>query len=753
MESFAENDSGLLYVADGHSPLMRWDGLTLQMEEAGIVAPTVGVTISNGAGSGAIQGVYFAFLRFVDRFGNVSDLSPVSTTLTAAGATGAITGASNATPIEITSVAHGLTTGMTVVIDDIQGNTAANGTFVLTVTGLDTFTLASSIGNADYIQGGTWSRGIGGITYGSVQVPTDVKVTRRQILRNTDGQADTFYVDVDTADLTSTSFTSTLTDSELSAQEAQPLLDNLGRPLANVHGVPVNHKPFLAHHLGRLFLAGQVDYKRGMVKVTTGSTTVTGVGTDWTSGLGNRYLYIDGTAESYQISSVSLSAQTLTLTSAYQGTTNKFAMYAIRPAPAERRLVYYSEAGFADSVPAFNALSVPEDGDEVTGAMQRSSFVFILEKKHVWKLTFQDDPQTDGAIFLTANRGCINQRSWVVVDNKAYLLDEEGVWLFSGGAESVSDPIQEIFRPLSRSRYVINWQASDHFHAAHSRNQSTIRWFVCLEGDFLPRHALCYNYRLQRWSIEEYPVPIGSSAVGIMNGVEQVFLGGPGGKIYALGQGFLDGADAGDGTVQGTVTAASLFTLSDGLASFAACAGAPVVITGGTGKGQRRQVVDLSATSLTLDRPWLIMPDTTSTYQVGGVQWNWKSSCLRFAANETDERRRLEIVFQPTTEDATLDARFFQDFSSAAEVQRVSTAAAQGGGVATTSGKADHVVDLTTATGVVQILRPGHKEYFASGQRYTQFELAGVGTDEPITIYQLAYEGVAQMATIGGGGQ
>lgn len=47
-------------------------------------------------------------------------------------------------------------TGQRVTIASVGGNTAANGTFTITNTGTDTFTLDGSTGNGDYTSGGTW---------------------------------------------------------------------------------------------------------------------------------------------------------------------------------------------------------------------------------------------------------------------------------------------------------------------------------------------------------------------------------------------------------------------------------------------------------------------------------------------------------------------------------------------------------------------------------------------------------------------
>lgn len=67
-----------------------------------------------------------------------------------------ITAATNASPIQITtSVGTSLATGQTVTISGVAGNTAANGTFKITVVNSTTFTLDGSTGNGTYTSGGT----------------------------------------------------------------------------------------------------------------------------------------------------------------------------------------------------------------------------------------------------------------------------------------------------------------------------------------------------------------------------------------------------------------------------------------------------------------------------------------------------------------------------------------------------------------------------------------------------------------------
>lgn len=70
----------------------------------------------------------------------------------------AVTGATNATPIVVTTATHGLETGDKVTIAGVGGNTAADGDWEVTVISTTTFSLKGSVGNGSYTTGGTVAR-------------------------------------------------------------------------------------------------------------------------------------------------------------------------------------------------------------------------------------------------------------------------------------------------------------------------------------------------------------------------------------------------------------------------------------------------------------------------------------------------------------------------------------------------------------------------------------------------------------------
>jgi hypothetical protein len=71
--------------------------------------------------------------------------------------TNTIQGATNASPIVVTSANHGLSTGARVTITGVAGNLGANGTWVVTVIDNNTFSLTGSVGNGAYTSGGVWN--------------------------------------------------------------------------------------------------------------------------------------------------------------------------------------------------------------------------------------------------------------------------------------------------------------------------------------------------------------------------------------------------------------------------------------------------------------------------------------------------------------------------------------------------------------------------------------------------------------------
>ena len=745
--SYAETPSGLLLLANGVDPMLRWDGLSGTADTAGVQPPGTAIAMG-GQAVGTLVGMRYAYCRFVDRNGNPSTLSPISNAVNL-GRDGliediAINLSTGVATIQATG--HGLSPTDVVVIQGV-GGLSISGSIAVTTIDPDHFALtAIRVTSGAWTGGGSWTWGVKTVVYQSVPIPLETKVARRQILRNLDGSADVFYVDIDTTDLTSTTLSSDRDDESLSACESVPLATGDDLPYASRYAPPPSHKSIIASHSGRMFACGEVTISLGNVIPRFGSTTVTGIGTAWPGSLVGRFLYVSGATQPYEIAGVNTVSQTITLTIPYADTSQPYATYAIRPAPGERRLVYYTEPGLPESWPPWNAFAIPEENDEIVGMMTRTGFLYFIEKRHIHRFTMQNEP-SEGQDFASINRGCINNRCLVQVENTTYLLDEAGIHAFDGGqaTEAISTPIQTIFQSDGLlGGLMVDWTAdSTLWHASHDPVRNTIRWFVQMGGYDGIFHAISYDYRQQRWWIEQYPTAITSSTTGVV-GYRRSLVGTDARRVVVLGEGSLDlVADAGPG-YGGSVSAADSTSLTDALAAFPAnLAGAPVSITSGTGRRQQAIICDNTSTSLTIVTPWGTIPDGTSTYQVGGVNWSWRSGWFEYVSEEENENPRdVMLTYQPTQNPAAVDLQIFNDHSAEA---RLSSYGTSQDGVETTANDPNVSFNLQTrASRAGWSLQRfgGHSEVYGYGEQYLQILLAGVQCSESIRIFQVTLNGV-----------
>jgi hypothetical protein len=686
------------------------------------------------------MGKFAAFQRFLDARGNPSNLSPPGVLITV-GRDGWIAGVTTTTAglVAVTSPGHGLSPGDVVLISGVPEVPIDGDRTVGTVTA-DTFTLSDAVATSGtHHGGGTWAIGASSLTY-HASPPTDPKVARRQILRNLDGDFGTFYVDVDTTDLTATTFTSSRTDLDLSTREPIPLADEDGFPLASNHGLPPSHKLAICAHQGRIFAAGEVAVTEGHAVVSLGSNVVNGIGTAWVPSLAGRLFTHTEAGQSFEIASVT-SATSLTLNRPYDGPSSVFAPYAIRPAPAERRLVYYSEPNRPESWPSWNAFAVPESNDEIVGLVALKSSLFIVERRAIHRLTFKADPARDGMVFPKSGRGCVNHRCIAVADGVAYMLDESGIHAFDGDAsEHLSDPVRAMFQSDPSSELRIDWSADRGlWHAVLDQVRGVIRWFVALEGGTPNADAIAFSYRSGRWWVERYTEPVTASCVGAV-GHRRALAGTTARRVIVLGEGRLDALADGLGVTSGVVESAAdgahLVLSGGGLPPD--LGGVPVCVVTGSAAGQSSVICDSTSSTLEVVEPFNPPPAPGDIIQVGGIPFQWRSGWFRYAPDESENPRDIELVFQPTTTAQTLSTLVYLDhsptpmpWSRSREMDGTSITADSSRLVARLDSPRGHLIHRIT----------GHSDPYASGDRYVSVELAGVQGQALVRVFQITLSG------------
>lgn len=486
------------------------------------------------------------------------------------------------------------------------------------------------------------------IKYQDVQAPTDPRVVKRQIWRNTSGQVQNFYLDVETDDLSTTEFVSNNSDNQLVLKDLITFTDVDGYTIPYLYAQPPDDKPFIAELRSRIFAVGSRRYYEGSVQVENGSDLVTGIGTSWTASLIGRR-FICGTLE-YLIKNVDPDTQEITLASSYAGETDNFALYVIAPYAAEELVVRWSDpvAG-PEAWPLTGQMLLPQDGDVITGIVNYGDALYITKTRNIYRLNFTEDPAIDGEVSPAARRGCINHRCAVTVEGACLMLDREGIHAFIGGPnpQHISLPVGDLFRE-DTDGLRINWQADVcMFHAAHYQELSTVKWFVPLAGDLFPWHAICYDYRRSRFWVESYPRPITSSCYSLAI-TGRPLLGTTEGKILAADTGSLDLVSPG-GTLFTVAAVNSQWSIElDAVPK--PCTGVPFVIVTGAAAGYDRIISYQDDEEIQFLSPVPVKISVGDKIQIGGIPFRMRTA--EFAADRMDGNnpKSFSMEFDPNNE-------------------------------------------------------------------------------------------------------
>lgn len=586
------------------------------------------------------------------------------------------------------------------------------------------------------------------ISYTNIPVSSDARVAGRQIWRSTAGQSTELYLDAQLNDNSTTSTSSTKTDAQLADVSNPRLRINApdGRVNALRFGVPPDWMGHVCYHANATIWTGSTPYEVGHAEVTNGSPTVTIIGGTVTAAMDGRKFVARGSTTEYDIDSVNTGANTLTLSANYGGSTDKFASYMIHKGKEHWRRLYPSYPGEPESVYLGDGVDIDSDysaEQRIIAAYSFNSFVYVATPTRTHRWVFANDPRA-GEFYPTEERGLLNKRAYCYVENSVACMDREGFYLFNGG---VVNPISNVISDWLREN--VFWGNARWFHASSLPSEETVKFFVCLDGSRFPRHSVCFNYRTLRWWWEEYPWPIASSASVPIAVRKEILYGGPQEMILTGGK-YFDAADQQRDLSSrfGVIASTSMsVTIEDAnWLEEADVALGPIHIVSGRGKGQQRQVLGANASTglIKIDRPWLILPDTTSKIAIGGV--GYQLTTKSFESLPQCEAAGLELTVTPTEHDASLDLQFFYNHRDTPEVADRDFQDANYA-VTKDDSRVECNIDREQDTGewdgnIQYPLDAGHDRRGPAKMRYVQIDVQGVQSRDQIEMHGLDINGV-----------
>jgi len=452
----------------------------------------------------------------------------------------------------------------------------------------------------------------------------------------------------------------------------------------------------------RLFVAGGPIFSQGNCAVSNESgntdnvnhfvtgtkfTTDTDNATNWNRCTEGMLFQVDGEAESYPIEryiypsddSETDSLEKIYLAVAYEGTTATDKKYKIFPAGGK---VQYSEEGQPNYFSAQGYFSLDgTEGEGVTGILGAGTDLLVMSRNSTYSFGWEVRPYDIGTAFpLSQTIGCIASRSTVEIRGSCFWLSDQGVVKRESGAnvQIISNTLQGMFTDTEDPDYIVRDSVTQLAEDARGTHYAPRQQYLLAVRSKNAKIGcdmiLAYNYFFESWDIFRLKSELLNWTWAVDDDGNDVLLfADVYGNLNHWDHGDIDGGGVSGVSISQTkgavasATATSLTAVGEPWSAYDTgyWEGATVRITSGTGAGQERSVSRSDDESLFINEVWVINPDNTSSYELGGIdcEWNLKFSNLGLPGRV----KRLKFVtveHKQESQSGEVEVRVFKEYSS-----------------------------------------------------------------------------------------
>lgn len=357
-----------------------------------------------------------------------------------------------------------------------------------------------------------------------------------------------------------------------------------------------------------------------------------------------RTFQVSSTSEKYLILAVNEATKVITLDRGYEGTTNATASYTVRD-ERDPSQIYGSEPGLWNQWPPQNNPGGVDTDDQggVSGLVGFEDALVVTSRSSVYRLTGDDENNWQ---FHKAVEGCGCAEGRTLVDIDGYGL----MWLGWAGIyawDGRSLPVL-ISSPKRRGKFVrgiddtiarINWPHVAQAFAHYSEQERVVRFFVPLDNDTVPNHAIVLEIDAPgEWSLDYFPggVMAAGTVIG-PDGKPATLLGDPFGNVFQVGLGSYDTVPDMSGIEPVvTLTAGTVRTATQGGTTWpttnTGLAGVPALIVYANGTAAATKIASNTSSVLTFTHDLDTAPANGDQVVVGGIWTRWRSG--KFALEE-----------------------------------------------------------------------------------------------------------------------
>ncbi len=460
----------------------------------------------------------------------------------------------------------------------------------------------------------------------------------------------------------------------------------------------------------------------GTIAVTNASATVTGTGTLWTKALEGCVLYVNNASRGYTVLTVG-STTSITLAENYAGSNATGQSYEIVLFEGDS-MIGWTAKNPLTAYPmwwawpqSYRRYIRRRDDSDFFGCGSLGDQVIVFKKNSHYLLTESGNDFIDTESVTKIGTGS----HWSIVtdsDNgRVYFITPMGKLYRTSGLSA-----EDLNVDLTETEDGINLTYIEKCEAVWYEQK---KWYVMIypaEGETYCNKILIYERDTQNFVI----LDIYSNCIAIVEETDsgQIYkkpwIGTIGGFVYKLLTGnSLGGAS---GTLEGTVTSSGNTTLTDSTASFYitndGLKDLYVSLFNSSGNFvEERKISSNTGTQLTVDTAWTTNPDTTYTYEIGSIRWSWKSKIFDYGIEEDKVVRNAILNFYKTS--ASQNVRINLYISDDPEMPATK----------------DQYLEFNTSYDYYDSL-----SFYDNRSKYMQFEIAGHGTNDPVTITSLTLQ-------------
>lgn len=315
------------------------------------------------------------------------------------------------------------------------------------------------------------------------------------------------------------------------------------------------------------------------------------------------------------------------------------------------------------------------NSDPITGLKTFYDVLLIFKKYDVYVLSGDNELNFRVDRVRSDERvGTVSDRSIKIIGNYCYFLGVNSVYRTNGiTVEEVGDPIGDFFDQNSSSTvYKIN---KNYFQFACAEYYKELNLYLL----FVPTGAstlnnMCFAMQTNSIRIDQetgkitadwMPWPgftTQSVAIIVENGVEKWWRGEELGFVYKQEALNGDGSNITSTSTGGNGAA----TLNDTAQAWTVdlYVGVRVNILRGTGAGQERIITSNTATELTVNSNWAVIPDETSVYAIGGIPYHYQHSWNNYGSRSHSKRWRYARPLFQTSGNYQVDLFYGFDFAT-----------------------------------------------------------------------------------------